>query len=273
MDAQIPQVGPGDHLAHGVGQGPDAQLQGGAIHHVLHHVLGDLHLRLAGSGGLDAGQRAVRTLHDHVHIVDVDALIQTAIDPGQILVDLQDHHVGLIQHRPGRGVGHGEVEVSMLVHGSHTGDGHVYREEMVIVGSQIPEHHGIEIAQSPVTELPLVAGHVPAVIDKVLPVGIALHHLNGLLDQITPDLHTPQLVLPLGNGLIHQGRESAAHGNIQPVAALDHPGRLLRGAQLAFIFRRIVKRYRHSLSASFSVLVLLIKSPFPEFVNRLTGIL
>ena len=263
MDAQVPQVGAGDHLAHGVGQGADAQLQGGAVHHVLHHILGDLHLRLAGGGSLNARQGAVGALHDHVHIVDVDALVQPAIDPGQILVDLQDHHVGLVQHRPGGGVGHGEVEVSMLIHGGHAGDSHVYREEMVIVGPQIPEHHRVEVAQAPVAELPLIAGHVPAVIDKVLPAGVALHHLNGLLDQIAPDLHAPQLVLPLGNGLVHQGRESPAHGDIQPVAAFDHPGRLLRGAQLAFVFRRIVKRYRHSLSASFSVLVLLIKSPFP----------
>lgn len=54
---------------------------------------------------------------DHVHVADVDALVQTAVDPRQVLVDLQDHDVRLVQRCTGGGGGGGKVEVAVLVHG------------------------------------------------------------------------------------------------------------------------------------------------------------
>ena len=157
VDAKIPQIGLGQHLAHGVGQRADAQLQGGAVVHVLHHELGNAGLRLRGRRGLYTGQRVMGALHDHIHVVDVDALVQAAVDPRQILVDLQDHDIRLIQHRTGGGVGQGEVEVAVLVHGGHAHHGHVDRQEVLIVGPQIPEHHRVEAAHPPVAELALIA--------------------------------------------------------------------------------------------------------------------
>ena len=103
------------------------------------------------------GQRVMGALHDHIHVVDVDALVQAAVDPRQILVDLQDHDIRLIQHRTGGGVGQGEVEVAVLVHGGHAHHGHVDRQEVLIVGPQIPEHHWVEAAHPPVAELALIA--------------------------------------------------------------------------------------------------------------------
>ena len=88
---------------------------------------------------------------------------------------------------------------------------------------------------------------MPAVVDKMLPAGVALHHLDGLLDQVATDLHTVELLLAFGNGGIHQRREGTAHADIQPVTALDHTGGLVRGAELALIFRFILEGYSHSV--------------------------
>lgn len=56
-------------------------------------------------------------LYDHVHIADVDALVQTAIDPRQVFVDLQNDHVRLVQRGTGGGCGSGKVEIAVLVMG------------------------------------------------------------------------------------------------------------------------------------------------------------
>ena len=230
MDAQIPQVALCDHLAHRVRQRTNAQLQRGAVHHVLHHVLGDLHLRLIGGGGLDAGQRAMGPLYDHVHIADMDALVQTAVDPGQIFVDLQNDHVRLVQRGTGGGCGSGKVEIAVLVHGGHSHHSHVDGEELAVIPAEVAEHHRVEITQSTVAELALIAGHMPAVVDKVPALGVALHHLDRVEDQIAADLDLAKLILSLGNGGVHQRRKARAHGDVDPVAAFYHPCRFIGGA-------------------------------------------
>lgn len=230
MDAQVPQITLGDHLAHRVRQRTNAQLQRGAVHHVLHHVLGDLHLRLVGGGGLDAGQRAMGPLYDHIHVADVDALVQTAVDPGQVLVDLQNDHVCLVQRRTGGGRGTGKVEVAVLVHGGHSHHGYVDGEELAVIPAEVAEHHGIKITQSAIAELALIAGHMPAVVDKVPALGVALHHLDRVEDQIAADLDLAKLILSLGNGGVHQRRKARAHGDVDPVAAFYHPCRFIGGA-------------------------------------------
>ena len=121
-------------------------------------------------------------LHDHVYIADVDTFILAAIDPRQVFIHFQDHNIRLIQHRAGRGIADREIEIPMLIHGRHTHDGHVHREELGVIPAQITEHHGDKIAQAPVTELAFIAGQVPAVINKVLPGRVALHHLYRLKD-------------------------------------------------------------------------------------------
>ena len=250
MDAQILQVALGDHLPHGVGQRADAQLQGGAIRHVLHDELCDLHLRLGGRRRLHVGQRAMVALHDHVHITDVDALVQAAVYPRQILIHLKNDNIRLVQHRASRSIADGEIEISVLIHGRHAHNGHVHSEELRIIPAQITKHHGDKVAQPPVAELALIAGQMPAVVYKVLPCGVVFHHLDGLEDQVSPHLHAPQLVLAAGDGGIHQRRKSAAHGNVDPVTAFDDSCRLVRSAKLALIFGCIIKRNGHSFLAS-----------------------
>ena len=187
------------------------------------------------------------TLHDHIHVADVDAFVQTAVDPWQVLIDLQDYDVRLVQRGAGGGGGGGEVEVAVLVHGGNAHHGHVHRQELGVVPAQIAEHHGVEVAQSLVAELALVAGHMPAVVDEVLASGIALHHLDGLEDQVAADLHVPQFLFPAGHGGIHQRGKARAHADIDPVAALDDLGRFVRRAELAPVFCCVVKRYCHSV--------------------------
>ena len=178
----------------------------------------------------------MRPLDNHVDVVDVDALAQAAVNPREVLVDLEDHYVGLVERRAGRSVGNREVEVAVLVHGRHAHHGDVHRQEVLIVGAQIAEDHRVEVAQAAVAELALIAGHVPAVIDKVFARGVALHHLDGFKNQIAADFHAAQLILASGNRLVHQRRERAAHGDVDPVTALDNAGRLVRRTELALIF-------------------------------------
>ena len=237
MNTQIFQVRLGDHLSHRIGQRADTKLQRGAVHHVLHHIFRDLHLRLRSCGRFHAGQRAVIAFHDHVHIVNMDTLIQTAVNPGQVLVDLQNHHIRLVQHTAGRGIADREVKVTVLIHRRHAHHGHINSQEMRIVGTQITENHGNKVAQSLVAELTLIAGHMPAIIQEVLTGGVTFHHLDGLLDQIASDFYIEQFIPAFGNSGIHQRRKGTAHGNIQPVTAFYDLGRFVRRAELASVFR------------------------------------
>ena len=250
MYTQVLQVALGDHLAHGVGQRADTKLQGTAICHVLHHKLRDLHLRLGGLAGLHIGQRAMLPLHDHVHIADMDALVQTAIDPGQILIYLQNNDIRLVQHSSGRGIADGEIKIPVLIHGRHAHHGHIHRKELRVIPAQVPEHHGAEVAQTPVAQLTLIPGHMPAVVNKMLPRGVALHHLDGLRNEVSPHLHTPQLILAACNGGVHQGRKGSTHRDVDPVTALNNSRCLVRSAELALIFGCIIKRNGHSFLAS-----------------------
>ena len=88
VDAQDPADGLGQHLPTALGQRADAQLQGGAS---SMFSTTNSAMRVSASeagGGLYTGQRVMGALHDHIHVVDVDALVQAAVDPRQILVDL-----------------------------------------------------------------------------------------------------------------------------------------------------------------------------------------
>ena len=130
----------------------------------------------------------------------------------------------------GGGGGGGKVEVAVLVHGGHSHHGHVDGEELAVIPAEVAEHHGIKITQSAIAELALIAGHMPAVVDKVPALGVALHHLDRVEDQIAADLDLAKLILSLGNGGVHQRRKARAHGDVDPVAALYHPCRFIGGA-------------------------------------------
>ena len=103
----------------------------------------------------------------------------------------------LLQDGPGDARPNGQVEVSVAVHRSDAGHGDVDRQEMTVIRPQVPEDHGNEVAESPVAELALVVGAVPAVVDKVLPLRIALHCFQPVEYKIASDLHVEKLILPL----------------------------------------------------------------------------
>ena len=130
MDTQVLQIALGDHLPNGIGQRADTQLQRGAIHHVLHHELRDLHLSLGCRRRLNIGQRTVVAFHDHIYITDMYAFIQAAVNPGQILIDLQDYDISLVQHRTGRRIADRKIEIPVFVHRRHTHHCHVDCEKM-----------------------------------------------------------------------------------------------------------------------------------------------
>ena len=126
--------------------------------------------------------------------------------------------------------GYFNVEIAVLVHGGHSHHSHVDGEELAVIPAEVAEHHRVEITQSTVAELALIAGHMPAVVDKVPALGVALHHLDRVEDQIAADLDLAKLILSLGNGGVHQRRKARAHGDVDPVAAFYHPCRFIGGA-------------------------------------------
>ena len=98
---QVLQVRLGNERAHHVGHGPDAQLNGGSVGEEGHNMARDGPVHLGGRRGGELGQRGVVALHDMVHLADVDDLVKAAPDPGEIFIDLQNHHLGLVQNALG----------------------------------------------------------------------------------------------------------------------------------------------------------------------------
>ena len=119
MYAQIPQVGLGDHHAHGIGHAADAKLEAGAVgnggHDQLRHGL--VHLR-GRAAGAQLGHRGIVPLYDLVHVHDVDLAARQAVHPGHVLVDLHDDMLGNGQHVGQMGGGQAVIKVAVLVHGA-----------------------------------------------------------------------------------------------------------------------------------------------------------
>ncbi len=161
----------------------------------------------------------------------MDKLVEAAQNVGQMLVDLQDDDIRLLKDAPGDACGAGEVEVAVPVHGRDAHHGHVHRQEVTVVGHHVAEDHRDVVAQIPVAEFPLVSGAVPGVVEKVLPAGVALHHLNGTEKQVAPDFHAGQLVPALGQGSVQKGRKADVGGVVHPIPAFHCLDRLVRGAQ------------------------------------------
>ena len=229
MHAEILQIGLGDQLAQGVGHGTDPQLQRGAAGNDAQDALRDL---LLFRGHFRFGKHRKLTVlpfHDHVHIRNADALAVAAAHLRQFLVDLHDHHVGLVQDRLRDARTAGQIKKSVLVHGRGADHGDVDRQKVTVVRRQVAEDHGDEVAEAAVAQRPLVARAVPAVVDEVLAVWVALHGLDGFEDEVAPDLDIRQFVPAGRQGRIQQLGETDVRAVIHPVAALDDLHRLFRG--------------------------------------------
>ena len=171
-------------------------------------------------------------LDDIIDVGNVDALVKSAQDARQMLVDLQDDDVRPVKYPLGRAGAAGQIEVPVLIHGSHAHHGHVHGEKMPVIGDDIPEDHGNVIAQPAVAELPLVRGTVPAVVHEMLPRGIALHDADGAEAEIAADLDIGQLIAAFGQRRVQKRREANAGGIVDPVAASDDPDGLFGRTEL-----------------------------------------
>ena len=57
------------------------------------------------------------SLNDHVNIGDVYAFLISAMDPGEIFVNLDDDDVSLLTDRTGHSCINREIKISVFVHG------------------------------------------------------------------------------------------------------------------------------------------------------------
>ena len=110
---------------------------------------------------------------------------------------------------------------------------------MGIVRHYVAKHHGDKVAHILITQGALISGAVPGVIDKMLPGRVALHDLQPLKHQVSPNLYVPQLVPAACQSLIQQIGEAQLTGIVYPIPAFYAPDGFLRGAQFALVKRRI----------------------------------
>ena len=157
--------------------------------------------------GNELGQRRMLAFHHIIRLGDMDAVAESAEDPGKALIYLQDYNVRPVHNPFHRSSGAGQVEVSVPVHGGDCHHGHIDGQEMLIVRHHVVEHHGDVVAQAPVAELPLVLGAVPGIVDKVFSGRVALHRLYRAEQKISPNLYIVQLFFSSGQRSIQQLRE------------------------------------------------------------------
>ena len=237
VHAQILQVALGDHLADGVGHRADAQLQAGTVTDLRHHQFGHRHVHLTGgSAAAQLIQSRGLSLHDHVHVVDVDAVLKPAQAHGHVLVDLHDDGLCALAHSLQVGAAGTEIEPAVLVHGGHLEHGHVQALDAVaVIPRQLRIPQGDVIGEALAHGLALDAAHVPGVPAEMLR---RIGHIEngGLVGQDTaPDLHVGQLAHPPGQRLIQGIRRADAPAVIHPVAGLDGLDRLVGRCQLLFV--------------------------------------
>ena len=237
VHAQVLQVALGDHLADGVGHGADAQLQAGAVADLRHHQIGHRQIHLAGSSAAaQLVQGGVLTLHDHIHVINVDAVVKAAQANGHVLVDLHDDGLGALAHRLQMGAAGAEVEPAVLIHGSYLEHGHIQRLDAVaVISRQLGIPQGDVIGEALADGLALDAAHVPGVPGEM--VRRVRHIENGgpVGQDAAPDLHVCQLVHPAGQRLVQRIRGTDAPAVVHPVAGLDGLDRLVRRRQLLFV--------------------------------------
>ena len=122
------------------------------------------------------------------------ALAKAAQAAGHVLVDLDDQDLRRVADGLHVGGGDAEVEVAVLVHGTHLNHGHIRRIDMIIVVTgQLGIAHGLIETGPGVDMLTLEATGVVGVIDDML--GRLLNIEDGGLPQgdAAADLHVLQL--------------------------------------------------------------------------------
>ena len=236
VDGQVLQVRLGDHRADGVGHPADAQLQTGPVGDLGHHQVGHGPVHVGGlAATAQLGHGGILALHHHVHVLDVDLAAVQAIDPGQVLVDLQDDDFSPVQHIGQVRGGQTIAEVAVLVHGGHLDHGHVHGQVVPIEPGQLGIAHGGEEAHALGDDLPVNAAAMPAVPGEVVPGVLGLGDLGHPHGHAAAHLHVVQLILPGGQGLVQGHGVVGTPAVVHPVAGLDDLYRLVGGGQLLLI--------------------------------------
>ena len=252
MYAQILQIGLAEHSAHGVRHAADAQLETCAVGYPLHNEPGHRLVHLGGrTGGLDT-HGVVAALHHHVHLADVDAVVEAAQTAGHVLVDLHDDHLGHLAHSLHMGRGQTEVEIAVLVHGRHLKHGHVRRCDMVVVVAwQLGIAHGLVEPGAAGDMMALHAAHVMGIENDVV------YRILDVEDSRLPQadaaayLHILQLRGAAGQRLVQHAGMNGAEPVVHPVAGFDDLHRFVGGGQLLAIHLLIIGK-RHGNAPPFS---------------------
>ena len=105
MHAEIFEIRFCQHGADHVGQSSDAQLQRCPIRYIGKDMLCDADMFLFGLGNRKFRQGIMFSFNDAVDIRNMDALIKTAVDLGQMLIDLNNDIFRLVKNSLGNARG------------------------------------------------------------------------------------------------------------------------------------------------------------------------
>ena len=68
-----------------------------------------------------------------IHIRDVNTFVVTAVQLGQIFIDLKNHNVRLAQNLTGYAGGGGQIKVPVPIHRRHTRHGDIDRQKVLVI--------------------------------------------------------------------------------------------------------------------------------------------
>ena len=239
VHAQIFDVRLGDQRADGVGDAADAQLQRGAAGDKGQDMRRDLPIQLRGQRTRHRGNRPV-TLHDTVHILNMDPAALDAPGHRHGGVDLDDDRFCRLQQFLHGAVGEAEGKIALLIHGRHRDHGHIHRRvALAVIAAAVAKEHRRVIGQPPVNILPVEAGAVPEIIGKGM-ARVVLHRGHRQHGDGIADLHVPQLARTGGQSPVQRLGEGAGLAVIHPVPVLDQLDCLLRRANFFSIKRPVI---------------------------------
>ena len=237
MHSQVPYIRLSQDRTHHVGQRADSKLQCGAVFNKGHQNIGDRDFLRCGLRYRKLGKRRMLSFHYEIHLGDMNTLVETTQNAGQVFIDFQYDDISLLDDPLCNASAAGQIKKSVPVHGSHAHHGHIYRQEMSVIRLQIPENHRNVIAEPPVAECSLIGGTVPAVVAEMLPLRVGLDRHDRSEAKIAANLHVKKLIFALRQRRVQKRRKTDICTEIDPVPALHKLYGLLRSSEFSFIFR------------------------------------
>jgi len=173
------------------------------------------------------------------------------LEGGHVFIDFKDHGPGLLHDGLPAVTGQAQAAVPVGIGTGHGHYRHVHFQIVPVHFRQQPQQHGDEMEPPGGEHLPFIGSQMPAVVLEMLHFRVAVDGVDdGTVHQPAPDLHIRQLVLPGGQGFVHQFREPVPEAEIHPVSAFYRLGRFRRRHHLIPIF------FQHSLPPSSSLFAL-----------------